>query len=276
MSTVAAGGGSVLDTIVARTRERVGAAQESVSLEELRARSMGRGPARSFSAALTRANGVRVIAEHKRRSPSHGAILEGLEPATVGRAFACAGAAAISVLTEPDWFGGSLDHLIQIRAAVDVPLLCKDFFVDAWQVWEARAAGADAILLIAAALDDRTLAGLLAETAAAGLEALVEVHERGELDRALAAGAHIVGVNNRNLRTLDVSLDVSLVLVRAVPDDVVAVSESGLRTGDDLARLAAAGFDAFLIGESLMATGDPGGALGKLLADATGRLGARS
>jgi indole-3-glycerol phosphate synthase len=199
-------------------------------------------------------------------------ILENLVPREVGLAYAAAGAVVVSVLTEPDSFGGSLVHLREIRAAVDRPVLRKDFIVDPWQVWESAAAGADALLLIVAALDDATLVRLLAETAEAGLQALVEVHDGAELQRALAADARIIGVNNRNLRTLEVSLDVSLAMVGDIPEDVVAVAESGLRTGGDLARLARAGYDAFLIGESLMSTGDPGAALDSLLAEANGLL----
>jgi len=273
MSSPAAGGGSVLDAIVERTRVRVAEGQRATSLDGLRARVSGRSPIRSFSGALTRPGGARVIAEHKRRSPSRGVILETLVPREVGLAYATAGAVAVSVLTEPASFGGSLDHLREIRAAVDRPVLRKDFVVDPWQVWESAAAGADALLLIVAALDDATLARLLAETAEAGLEALVEVHDGAELQRALAAGARIVGVNNRNLRTLEVSLEVSLALADDIPGDVVAVAESGLRTGSDVARLARAGYDAFLVGESLMSTGDPGGALAKLLAEANRLLG---
>ncbi len=200
-------------------------------------------------------------------------ILETLVPREVGLAYAAAGAVAVSVLTEPESFGGSPDAPAATSVpAVDRPVLRKDFIVDPWQVWESAAAGADALLLIVAALDDATLVRLLAETAEAGLEALVEVHDGAELQRALAADARIIGVNNRNLRTLEVSLDVSLAIVGDIPEDVVAVAESGLRTGDDLARLARAGYDAFLIGESLMSTGDPGAALDSLLAEANGLL----
>ena len=158
-----------------------------------------------------------MIAEHKRRSPSRGVILETLVPREVGLAYAAAGAVAVSVLTEPEAFGGSLVHLGDIGAAVDRPVLRKDFIVDPWQVWESAAAGADALLLIVAALDDETLVRLLAETAQAGLQALVEVHDGAELRRALAADARIIGVNNRNLRTLEVSLDVSLAMVGRYP-----------------------------------------------------------
>ena len=155
-----------------------------------------------------------------------------------------------------------------LRAATALPVLRKDFVLDPWQVWEARAAGADAVLLIVAALTDAEIGGLLAVTREAGVDALVEVHDRAELDRALAAGSRIVGVNNRDLRTLAVSLDTALALAPAIPDDVVAVAESGLRSGRDLRRLRDAGYDAFLVGEHLMAAPDPGDALRQLLAAA--------
>jgi indole-3-glycerol phosphate synthase len=157
---------------------------------------------------------------------------------------------------------------VEARAAVGVPVLRKDFVVDPWQLWEARAAGADAALLIVAALSDTELASLLDAAREASLDALVEVHDRGELDRALGAGASIVGVNNRDLRTLGVRLETSLELAPSIPNGVVAVAESGLRTGDDLRRLHDAGFDAFLVGESLMSAEDPGAALAALLAEA--------
>jgi indole-3-glycerol phosphate synthase len=208
---------------------------------------------------------VNVIAEHKRRSPSRGAIREDLQPADVAQAYEAAGAAALSVLTDEPFFGGRLEHLVAARAATSLPVLRKDFVVDPWQVWEARAAGADAVLLIVAALDDDDLRRLLGEAARAGLEALVEVHDRPELDRALAAGAHVVGVNNRNLKTMEVSLQTALSLASALPEGVVAVAESGIRSGEDVRRLRGAGFNAFLVGESLMGAPDPGSALRSLL-----------
>jgi indole-3-glycerol phosphate synthase len=161
-----------------------------------------------------------------------------------------------------------MEHLVEARAACSLPVLRKDFVVDPWQVWEARAAGADAVLLIVAALDDGALRDLLAVAGEAGLGALVEVHDRRELDRALAAGSRIVGVNNRDLRTLGVSLETSLALAPAIPDDVVAVAESGIGTGADVRRLREAGFDAFLVGEHLMTAPDPGTALERLLEEA--------
>ncbi len=260
--------GSVLDRIVARTRERVAAGKAVRPLGDVRAAAAPGPPRRPFAEALSRAGRLNVIAEHKRRSPSRGAIREDLAPADVARRYAAAGAAALSVLTEPESFGGSLEHLVEARAAVGVPVLRKDFVVDPWQLWEARAAGADAALLIVAALSDSELGSLLEVAREAGLDALVEVHDRGELDRALGAGAAIVGVNNRDLRTLEVRVETSLELAPSIPDGVVAVAESGLRTGDDLRRLRDAGFDAFLIGESLMKAEDPGAALAALLAGA--------
>jgi indole-3-glycerol phosphate synthase len=225
-------------------------------------------PVRPFAPALARPDRVNVIAEHKRRSPSRGAIREDLLPRDVARRYEEAGAAAISVLTDEAFFGGRMDHLEDVRAVASVPVLRKDFVLDPWQVWEARAAGADAVLLIVAALTDVELGQLLAVTREAGMDALVEVHERGELERALALGARIVGVNNRDLRTLAVSLETALALAPAVPDDVLAVAESGLRTGADLRRLREAGFDAFLVGERLMSAPDPGEALRELVAAA--------
>jgi indole-3-glycerol phosphate synthase len=159
-------------------------------------------------------------------------------------------------------------HLEEVRAATGLPVLRKDFVLDPWQVWEARAAGADAVLLIVAALTDADLGGLLAVAREAGLDALVEVHDRGELDRALASGSRLVGVNSRDLRTLAVSLDTALALASSIPDDVVAVAESGIRTGADVRRLRDAGFDAFLVGEHLMGAPDPGRALKRLLEQA--------
>ncbi|MFN8093806.1 MAG: indole-3-glycerol phosphate synthase TrpC [Vicinamibacteria bacterium] len=259
---------SVLDRIVASTRERVAAGKARRPLAAVREAAAQSPPRRPFGEALSRPGRVNVIAEHKRRSPSRGAIREDLAPADVARRYAAAGAAGLSVLTEPEWFGGSLEHLVAARAAVGVPVLRKDFVVDAWQLWEARAAGADAALLIVAALSDAELVSLLAAARDASLEALVEVHDREELDRALAAGATIVGVNNRNLKTLEVRVQTSLELAPSIPDAVVAVAESGLRTGEDLRRLRDAGVDAFLVGECLMSAPDPGAALAALLAEA--------
>jgi indole-3-glycerol phosphate synthase len=190
------------------------------------------------------------------------------DPAAIARAYASAGAAAISVLTEPTFFDGALDHLRAVRESVDLPVLRKDFIVDAYQLVEARAAGADAVLLIVAALDDDALTDLSRAACDLGLDVLVEVHDEHELDRALAAGATLVGVNNRNLRTLAVDVEASFRLAARMPAGVLAVAESGLRTGADVRRLREVGYRAFLIGERFMSAADPGAALAGLLEDA--------
>ena len=222
---------------------------------------------RDFAGALVR-DEVNVIAEIKKASPSAGVLRREFEPVSLARGFEQAGAAALSVLTEEENFQGALAHLRDARAAVSLPVLRKDFIVDPWQVWEARAANADSFLLIAAALDDAALAGLLNLGRELGMEALVEVHTAEELERVLAAGARILGVNNRNLHTLEARVETSLELAGMIPEDRVAVSESGLRSAEDLRKLSAAGFDAFLIGESLMREPDPGAALKRLIATA--------
>jgi indole-3-glycerol phosphate synthase len=269
---VTAGGsgvaGTVLDGILARTRERVARERERRPLAELTAAARAQPKARPFAGALSRPGALNVIAEHKRRSPSRGPIREDLAPADVARRYEAGGAVAISVLTDLPFFGGTLAQLVEARASTALPVLRKDFVVDPWQIWEARAAGADAVLLIVAALGEEELRGLLSVAGEAGLAALVEVHDRSELERALGAGARVVGVNNRDLRTLTVSLDTALGLASAIPDQVVAVAESGIRTGADLSMLRDAGFDAFLIGERLMTSADPGEALARLLRDA--------
>ena len=215
----------------------------------------------AFAAALRTSAAPRIIAECKRRSPSRGILRPHYRPAAHARAYAAAGAAAISVLTEPTFFDGEPVHLAAVRAAVPTPLLRKDFIVTEYQVHESAVLGADAVLLIAAALSDDELRRLRARAVSLGLAALVEVHSRAELDRALAAGAEIIGVNSRNLRTLEVDLDGVVTLAAAIPDAVVSVAESGIRTADDIRRLTALGYDAFLIGERLITQPDPGAAL---------------
>lgn len=215
--------------------------------------------------ALLRAlqnDGINIIAEFKRRSPSKGMIREGANPIDVARAYEEGGAVAMSVLTEEDYFDGSLDDLRQVKATVDLPVLRKDFIVDEYQVYESAAAGADAILLIVAALDDESLSRLrrLAEDELQ-MDALVEVHTSEEMKRAAACGAKLIGVNNRDLRTFEVSLDTSLRLAQEAPADALLVSESGLNNASDLQRLYEAGFRGFLIGETLMRADDPAAAL---------------
>ena len=220
---------------------------------------------RDFLAALRRP-GLNIIAELKKASPSRGLLRPEFDAKSLAVSLAVAGAAALSVLTEEEFFQGSLANLRVARAAVEVPVLRKDFLFDPWQIWEARSVGADSFLLIAAILSDSQLGELLAAGRELGMEPLVEVHSREELQRVLRAGARIVGVNNRDLRTFVVRLENSLELIREIPRDCVAVSESGLRTAADLARLREAGFCAFLIGESLMLAPDSAAALRALLA----------
>jgi len=260
---------TVLDAILARTRERVEAERGRRPLGASHPAVAQASPVRPFGEALVRPGRVNVIAEHKRRSPSRGVIREDLVPSDVARGYEAAGAAAISVLTDEPFFGGRVAHLEEVRRATALPVLRKDFVLDPWQVWEARVAGADAVLLIVAALTEAELRSLLGVVREARLDALVEVHDRSELDRALAAGSRIVGVNNRDLKTLNVSLQTALSLAPAIPDDVVAVAESGIRSSADLVRLREAGFDAFLVGERLMAAPDPGEALKRLLEEAS-------
>src|SRR6202041_1304340 len=201
-------------------------------------------PPRDFAGALTRP-GLNVISELKKASPSLGVIRENYSPSVLAAGLEAAGAAALSVLTEEEFFLGSLGDLKEASKTVKIPILRKDFIVDPWQVWETRAAGADSFLLIAAVLNDAELRDLLELSRTLKMEALVEVHSRDELERVLDAGARIIGVNNRDLRDFQVHLETSLSLVEAIPEQCIAVSESGLRTYDDLARLQGAGFDAF-------------------------------
>ncbi len=260
MSSLSAKTGSVLDRIVAVRREALAQTKQVTPVGKLEERAAAAPPVRDFCAALSR-DGLNVIAELKKASPSRGLLRSDYNPAALAPALEAAGAAALSVLTEPEFFQGDLADLQVARGLCGVPLLRKDFLFDSYQVLEARAAGADAYLLIAALLSTTELRQLLLAGRQLEMAALVEVHTAEELTRALDAGAELVGVNNRNLKTLGVEVETSLRLVEQIPDGCVAVSESGLRTGEQLQRLRAAGFDAFLIGESLMQALDPAQAL---------------
>ena len=263
---VASGTPDLLETIVAATRQAVAEREAGHPRSTVEAAAAARRPRGDlFQAVLASRASFNVVAECKRRSPSRGVIRDDYEPGVIAAGYAAAGAAAISVLTEPAFFDGALAHLEAVRAAVDRPILCKDFIVTSYQLGEACAAGADAVLLIVAALSPTRLAELGREAAARGLATLVEVHDGRELETALHAGARIVGVNNRNLRTLTVNLEASRTLIDEIPESVVAVAESGLRSSDDLGALRHAGYDAFLIGERLMSEPDPGAALRALL-----------
>jgi indole-3-glycerol phosphate synthase len=228
-----------------------------------REQAAGRSPARDLAAAL-RTPGLSVIAEVKRRSPSAGPIDPDLDPAVRAAAYERGGAAAISVLTEPEHFGGSMTDLTRARRAVALPVLRKDFVLHPAQIWEARAGGADAVLLIAAVLEDAELAAMLRTANRAGVAALVEVHTAEEGRRAAAAGAGLIGVNNRDLATFTVDLATAERLRAAIPDGAVAVAESGVSSPEAAARMAAAGYDAVLVGEALVRSADPAGLVYRL------------
>lgn len=255
---------TILDRIVAYKPAEVAAARAIVGEAELERRIAAMPPPRDFAAALRRP-GVQVIAEVKRASPSAGAIRAGADPAAVARTYAAAGAACISVLTDGPSFGGSLDDLVAVRAAVEVPLLRKDFLIDRYQLLEARAAGADAVLLIAEVLPGGRLGEMLRQAEALGLQALVELYDEDNLPRVLEAGAKLVGINNRDLRSFEVRLERTEQLAPRVPAGVVLVSESGLHGRDDVARVARAGAKAVLVGEALMRAADAGAKLRELL-----------
>ncbi len=259
---------SVLDGIMARKALEVSERRGALPDAELEARARAAAPPRDLVAALSPRGGpLRVIAEVKRASPSAGAIAAALDAPAQARRYAAAGAAAISVLTDGPGFGGSLADLAAVRGAVDVPLLRKDFVLDRYQLLEARAAGADAALLIVAALSDELLRRLLDDCAALGLSALVEAHDEAEAERAVAAGARIVGVNNRDLRTFQVDLATSERILPALPAEIRGVSESGVRTAGDARRLRRAGAANLLVGEALVRAADPGALLRDLCRD---------
>jgi indole-3-glycerol phosphate synthase len=256
----------LLRTIVAATERIVAVRRDREPIEALERRAAEATPRGSrFEAALGAVGPVNVIAECKRRSPSRGVLAADYDPVAIARQYEAGGAAAISVLTEPTFFDGALEHLSAVRAAVDVPLLRKDFVVDDYQLLEARAAGADAVLLIVAALEQSELKRLQRRAWDLGLATLVEVHNEDELDRAIDAGARVIGVNNRNLRTLTVDVEASYRLATRIPASAVAVSESGLQSRADLEKLAAAGYRAFLIGERFMTDADPASAVRELI-----------
>jgi indole-3-glycerol phosphate synthase len=263
---------TVLEDIIALRRGRVEAARARVPLGLLEQTVEKRSDYRDFAGAISGGN-LRVIAELKRASPSRGVLCDEYKPREIARAYESAEAAALSVLTEEDFFMGSLNDLQAARGAVRLPVLRKDFILDGYQVFESVAAGADALLLIVATLSDEDLGNLLQLCERLRIAALVEVHTEPELARALAAGARIIGVNNRNLKTLEVSLDTSFRLRAKIPPECLAVSESGIKTAADLRRLSDAGFSAVLIGERLMEAADPGKELAGLM-EGAGLLGA--
>jgi len=252
--------GTVLDRLLEARRAEVEHRKRVLPETALKYGVKAATPLRDFSAALSR-DGLNVLAELKPASPSRGVIREPFDPVVLAQSLEAAGACALSVLTEGEFFRGSLKNLRDARKAIQLPVLRKDFIFDSWQVWETRANDADSFLLIVATLGESLLRDLIALGRELGMEPLVEVHTGEELGRALAAGARILGVNNRDLKTLTVDVNTSFELIGRIPDDCIAVSESGLCSHDDLMKLRAAGFDAFLVGTHLMLSSDPAAAL---------------
>ncbi len=255
----------ILDEIVETKRREVAVRKAAKPLAALEKMIAGRPPARDFKAALDADAGCAIIAEIKRRSPSRGLLREDFDPVRIAAEYEQNGAAAISVLTDETFFGGSDTILSAVRAAVTLPLLRKEFIIDPYQIHETRAIGADALLLIAAILTDVQLREYRALSASLGLAALVEVHNGRELEKALAAGAEIIGINNRDLKTFRTDLQTTLALAPSIPADRIAVSESGIRNRQDIETLTKAGIRAFLIGETLIAAPEIGPKLKELL-----------
>jgi indole-3-glycerol phosphate synthase len=255
---------NILDQIVAGKRRELEEARARVPEAELERRLAEAPPVRDFRAALERPGGVRVIAEVKKASPSAGVIRADFDPVAIARTYERHGAACVSVLTDAPFFQGSLAHLAAVRAAVGLPLLRKDFILERYQLLEARLAGADAVLLIAEILDEQTLPRLLGQARELGLQALVELYDPENLPRVLASGARLIGVNNRDLRTFRTRLEHTLELAARLPADCCLVSESGIRSRQDVLRLQAAGVRAVLVGETLMRAPDVGAALDEL------------
>lgn len=255
----------ILTKIVARKQERLAETKRQKSLKDLKREARPTSEPHRFMAALQR-DAVNIIAEIKRRSPSKGIIREDFDPESIAANYTANGAACISVLTEEDFFDGSLEHLCAVRVVTGVPLLRKDFVFDEYQIYEAVQAGADAILLIAAMLDGAQFNDLLQTAYGLGLDVLVEIHDQAEAEKVLPYDVRLLGVNNRNLRTFVTTLDTSMQLAAELPKHLTLVSESGIRTRADIDLLRAAGFHAFLIGEELMRANDEGAALHSLLA----------
>ena len=255
---------TILDEIAEYKRTFVAECKRRVPLEETRRRAEKQGPTRNFAGAL-KASGMSIIAEIKRQSPSRGVIRADVDPATVARIYETNGARAISVLTDERYFKGSLKDLGAVRDAANLPLLRKEFVVDAYQIYEARAAGADAVLLIVSLLTKEALRDYISLTAELGLAALVEIHTGKELEQAMKVDARIIGINNRNLKTFKTDLKTTFDLVRDISKDRIIVSESGIQSGADIVRLQTAGVDAVLVGEALMRKEDIGGALRALI-----------
>lgn len=263
---------TVLRKICDRKWQEIAERKGNQSLEAIKAQARSAPPARGFTAALQRRRErgeVAVIAEVKKASPSKGVIRESFDPATIAASYEAGGAACLSVLTDIDFFQGADEYLQSARNACALPVLRKDFTLDAYQIWEARALGADAILLIVACLDDRQLSELSGQARDAGLDVLVEVHDALELERALALDLTMVGINNRNLHTFDTRLETTLELLDQIPEQVLVVTESGFHTAEDMAQMLERSVSTFLIGESFMREPSPGEALSAMVTSAS-------
>jgi len=257
----------ILDDIIASKKEELAAAKRQFSFSDMKNRAADAGPIRGFGKALSSGTGIRLIAEVKKASPSKGVIREDFDPVAIAKVYEESGASCISVLTEQQFFQGKLEYLGAIRRVAGLPLLRKDFIIDEYQIFEARAAGADAILLISACLEKNQMADYLGVADRLGLDVLVESHAYSELNKSLLAGATVVGINNRDLKTFSVSLQTTLDLLNDIPEDRIVVSESGIWSHDDVAMLEKAGVDAILVGESLMQEKD----IGRKLKDLMGK-----
>ncbi len=255
----------ILNDIIAHKKEELAETKRRTPFSDIKAKASDAEPTRRITDWLSAGDEIRLIAEVKKASPSKGVIREDFDPVDIAKIYAKSGASCISVLTEQKYFRGKLEYLDQIRKAVGLPLLRKDFIIDEYQIYEARAAGADAVLLIAACLEREQIEDFLGIAGQAGLEVLIEVHTYNELDRALLAGASLVGINNRDLSTFNVSLRTSLDLLKDIPDDRTVVSESGIKTREDVLMLQKAGVDAILVGESLIRAKDIGKKVKELL-----------
>jgi indole-3-glycerol phosphate synthase len=256
---------TILEKIVATKRDELEAARAKISADELRARLADAPPVRDFFAPLAQSDSIQLIAEVKKASPSAGIIRSDFDPVAIARIYESHGAACISVLTDEHYFQGSLDYLRAVRTAVEIPVLRKDFVIDSYQLLEARAAGADAVLLIAECLDDCNLRKLYNEAIELGLVPLIELYEPANLSRVLKTGTNLIGINNRNLHTFQVDLEHTLRLRREMPADCVVVGESGIKTHADAKRLEEGGVKAMLVGESLMREKNIGSAVDALL-----------
>ncbi|MEQ9617555.1 MAG: indole-3-glycerol phosphate synthase TrpC [Deltaproteobacteria bacterium] len=257
--------GTILDTILENKISEIDEARESLPLQSLKELLKDSEAPRDFFRAIRPGGALKIIAEIKHASPSKGVFREDFDPVKIARSYSDAGASALSVLTDEKFFRGSLTYLRKVREAVGIPLLRKDFIVDPYQVYEARYYGADAVLLIVAALGQDMLEELLELTHSLGLNAVVEVHNEGELERALQAGSRIIGINNRDLRTFEVDLGVSARLAKMIPPEIIVIAESGIGSSRDIGSLREEGVHVFLIGETFMKAPDPGAELKKLI-----------